>query len=229
MFRVIAAFLFATLSLTLAVPHSNLSTTFEWLDGGSYTGFGTLQRRYTYPIYSQTFEVDAALYVSYDQHVISIQTVNNSLGSEWVDSDGHWTLLANGTCLFNPDQNYSMYLADFRELVNVDTLLVCESKHSRDCCEQEIFQGPVISHCDTHSCTSVRTDSQSKVNAFTNQQILFEPDFGVVTKRTDTLKLDHFLHGEPALQYLQRPSACNTPVDFCSYNYPPEYVYHLCL
>jgi len=226
--HILLAFLLA-ISFSNAELKSNLTDTFEWLEGGSYTGYGVLQRRFTYPVYSQTFEADAAIFVSYDHQVISIQTENNTLGSDWINADGHWTLLPNGSCLFNQYDNYTVYLADYRELVNVDKVYVCDVDDVTECSRQKIYQGQVSTNCGTHACASVRTDKKAKVVTSTFQQILFEEEYGVVTKRTDTLRINRFVPGEPLPSSIQLPCACDTPLDYCDYYYPPGYVYHLCL
>lgn len=215
--------------ITSAEIKSNLTTTFDWLDGGSYTGFGTLQRRYTYPLYTKTFVANATLFVDYNREIISIQTENNSLGSDWIDSDGHWTVLSNGECLFNPYDDYSVYLADYRELVNVDILYVCNINKTSQCSKQYVYQGTVSTNCGTHACAGIRTNNKNKVVRLTYQQILFEPTYGVVTKRTDNLQIDRFIPGEPALSSVQRPCECDTPTSYCNFNYPTGHNYHLCL
>jgi hypothetical protein len=231
MHRILFAFLLAISLSNSAELKSNLTTTFEWLDGGSYSGYGTLQRRYTYPLYSRTFEAPASLFVDYDRHIISIQTDNNALGSEWIDSNGHWTVLPNGTCLVNRYDNYTIYLAGYRELVNVDKVFVCDadSNSLATCSRQKIYQGTVSTNCGTHACVGIRTDKNDKVVAHTFQQILYEPLYRAVTKRTDTLRITRFVPGKPALNKVTRPCACDRPLDYCNTFYPPGKVYHLCL
>lgn len=209
--------------------NSNLTKTFEWLDGGSYTGHGTLQRRYAYPLYTKTFVTNATLFVDYNRHIISIQTVNNSLGSDWIDPQGHWTVLPNGECLLNANDNYSVYLADFRELENVDIVYVCNINNTSQCSKQNVYQGTVSTNCGTHACAGIRTNSQNKVVRLTFQQILFDPVYRIVTKRTDNLRMNTFTPGEPQLSNVQRPCACDNPVSYCNTYYPPGHNYHLCL
>lgn len=226
--------LFATILLGISWTSAHelpfdLITTFDWLDGGSYTGVGTYQRRYTFPVYSQTFRANAEIYVSYNRGIISIQTEGNALGSEWIDRYGHWYYWNNGRCYLNPDDTYLDFLADYRELVNVDRVYVCDVNHTSRCGKQNLYAGSRSTNCGTHACAGIRTNPQNNVIRSSYEQILFEPEYGVVTKRSDDMRVTTFIPGEPDVRYLERPCECDTPLSFCDTWYPPCYDYHLCL
>src|SRR5271154_1659081 len=87
---------------------SNISNGFNWAAGGSYSGYGKYQTRFPFPLNTSSIEVDGSVFVDTDRHVVSIQTVGQA--SQWVNDDGFFVLLPNGTCLYEPDFTYNRYV-----------------------------------------------------------------------------------------------------------------------
>jgi hypothetical protein len=214
--------------------------TFEWLDGGSYTGWGTLQQRYGFPKYTPTVEVEATLFVDYN-NTISVQSAGNELGSFWVNSEGLWYTLPNGTCVHDSYTTYDVFTANYRELNNVDLTKDCDFEpESDECIRARLFHGQIRNICEDYASVVVGTNHKDKVHFHSFQQVRFleegfyvDPEhFHHVAKFIEVLQIVGFAPGRPNAVYLEVPDSCltpNEPLDYVDVFCPPGYNYTMCI
>lgn len=216
--------------LASAAVTPNISNTFNWTAGGSYSGFGRYQTRFPFPLNTPTVEVDGSIFVDTDRHVISIQTVSQA--SQWVTDNGFYALLPNGVCLYEAEFNYTKYVDDYTELLNTDLVKVCSGNLFPDLCVANRNYGGLVRDpgaCGTYASASTKTDRNNRIVTYNIDQIVFLAQYNLVTKYAGTLHVNRTVPGQPLLSDVQLPSACTLPTLglYCAEFFPDGHNYVL--
>jgi hypothetical protein len=232
--------IFALFTILVSAEKADLTRTFDWLDGGSYTGWGTIQQRYGFPKYSPTVEAEVTLFVDYN-HTISIQSAGNSLGSFWVNNDGFWYTLPNGTCLYDSYTTYDVFTANYRELNDVDDTKDCDFEpYSDECVRGRLFHGLIRNGCDNYASVVLKTNHKDKVHFHSFEQVRFLEEgvyvdpthFHHVAKFIEVVQIVGFAPGKPNDIYLELPDSCANHTDVLDYAAvfcPSGYNYTMCI
>jgi hypothetical protein len=244
-FFVVSALVLAFSTIANAALSSNLSNNFRWDSAGSYTGSGRFQTLFAYPANTPMTEVDGFLYVDTDRHVISIQTPSATQASQWVNDDGYWLQLPNGTCLKNPAINYTTYILDYTELKNTDITTTCNSESLPNLCIKNKHNNGLARDpgaCDTYVYAGVKTkrhvrnnldgeNSQNDivytVETYNIDQVVYIPEYNIVSKYFGSLHINNTVFGQPDIAKVQLPASCSTAGLYCSVYYPPGKNYTL--
>lgn len=228
---------FILLAVSNAVLRPDISKSFNWTAGGSYSGSGSgvggnYQTRFPYPINGLTSYFNGSLFVDVVRHVIAIKAPGHA--EQYATDSGFYIVIPAAVpggqlCLYNGNVDYNTYVDYYTEALNNDLVKICDNENFPNICiVRRIYSGLVRDPgaCDCYISTNIKTQkndlAQERVVSYTIDQIVYLAAENLITKYYGLLEIDTIVDGVAASD-VQLPTVCTAspPLSYCAFFFKP--------